>query len=193
MVVGVQFYNSEGTLKLRAFGKEIESFINANLGDIELTKDANVYKAFVSFKSTIPGIDTNTENVTVTRNLVIEFGMSNEKVDAGQSFLPYFDGTNVTPKNRRWLSGLGLLHYTRNHTYAGYVKPYLKTLNYGDLFLTETYPVARNFSFFIGCIIGTFFVVLLAYLGYRFYPYENRGSPNNHEQRAPLNNGETQL
>lgn len=53
--------------------------------------------------------------------------MSNERTDGGQEFVPFFDATDV--KNVSPLSGFGLLHYTNDDEYAGYVRPYLITYN----------------------------------------------------------------
>lgn len=129
LLSGLQFVNTQ-SLELRIFGKTIESFTLGVLGEDIYSLNNIPYNNYFSFNSTIPGISSDFPSLAVKKQTRIEFGMSNEEVDAGQSFVPYFDGNDVTMDVKSPLSGLGFLHYTKNESFSGYVKPYLITLNY---------------------------------------------------------------
>lgn len=72
----------------------------------------------------------NILNRDMFSNTVIKFGVSNQEADIGQTFVPFFDGVDVTFDFVSPLSGLGLLHYTNDDKYAGYIRPYLRSFNY---------------------------------------------------------------
>lgn len=68
-------------------------------------------------------------NIKIFKSKTIKFGRSIEKFDAGQSFVPYFDGSDVTTDNKVPLCGLRLLQFIGDESFAGYIKPQLITLN----------------------------------------------------------------
>lgn len=128
--LGVQFFTDyNGALTTRIFGKNIESFSLGKMGE-EMSKDAVDADKFKSCHGLIPKLKESNNIYTVLKNVIVQFGISNEKEDAGQSFVPYFDGSNVTMSVQAPLSGLGFLHFTNDLKYAGYIKPYIKSLNY---------------------------------------------------------------
>lgn len=64
----------------------------------------------------------------------INFDYSTEITDAGQSFVPYFDGDDVTFTHAAPISGIGIIHYTNDPEYAGYIWPIIETMDYGKVF-----------------------------------------------------------
>lgn len=123
-------------LSFRVFGKKFKNFVYGTLSEREVTSNA-VYYPDISFQNVNkqefkkPGLKGSSE-YTITKNQLINFGMSHEKSDAGQTFVPHFDGIDVTMDSKSPLSGIGLFHFTDNTRYAGYIKPYLFTLNQND-------------------------------------------------------------
>jgi hypothetical protein len=65
----------------------------------------------------------------------IQFGISNIENDEGQTFVPSFIGNDITTDSPCPLSGIGLMHYTNedDFSYAGHIKPYLKTFSFHHL------------------------------------------------------------
>jgi len=84
----------------------------------------------------IPGLSSG-RKFTIGRNRRVEFGISNEDEDAGQSFVPYFDGNEVTFDIKSPLSGITLIHYTNDVNYAGFIRPVIRSLDYRKLFSTS--------------------------------------------------------
>lgn len=66
----------------------------------------------------------------VSKNVKFAFVKSDEETDAGQSFLPYFDPSDVTFDQPAPLSMIEFAHYTNNEDYAGYIRPIIKSLDY---------------------------------------------------------------
>lgn len=60
--------------------------------------------------------------------------MTSEESDAGQSFGPFFDGSDIEFDSVAPISGIGLIHYTNDKDYAGYIRPTISSLNYQKLF-----------------------------------------------------------
>lgn len=120
-------------MSLRIFGKNIESFTLGRIGDDEYYADTANTGSEKSLNFKIPGLDLkSSQNFITNKHQTIEFGLSNEEVDAGQSFVPYFDGSDTSLDVKSPIAGLGFLHYTNNEDFAGFVKPYTITLNYDD-------------------------------------------------------------
>jgi hypothetical protein len=65
----------------------------------------------------------------------IDFNYSTEETDAGQTFVPFFDGDDVTFTHPAPISGMGLIHYTNDPKYAGYIWPIIETMDYGKIFV----------------------------------------------------------
>lgn len=88
----------------------------------------------------IPGIFSAKKQFKVQKNTRIRFGMSSEVMDAGQSFVPYFDGNDVSFDVKTPLSGLSFVHFTNDDNYAGYIKPVIVGLDYRKYFNTSYQP-----------------------------------------------------
>lgn len=141
------------TLTIRIFGRSIKSFSFGQLGEKTSFKEVKVPKNEVaeSFKDKIPRMNSQSSLFTKLTLRTVEFGISNEKADAGQSYVPYFDGSSVTLDVKGPLKGLGFVHYTNNQNYSGYIKPFVKTLDYKDFVhnLLDTDPslvFSKDFS-----------------------------------------------
>jgi hypothetical protein len=121
---------NSGRLSLRVYGKVIEDFNFGSLGRQTISFDAPEYNEVNDQELNAPGTITGTGNSDIVNKFkTIRFGMSNSLADAGQSFVPFFDGTEVTTDNKVPLAGIGFMHFTSSDEYAGYIKPYLITLN----------------------------------------------------------------
>lgn len=122
------------------------------MADEEMFENAAPVKNRQSFNDTIPGLDESSDKFKINKKLLIEFGLSNEEADAGQSFVPYFDGSDITFDVKSPLSGLGLFHYTRHSDYAGYIRPTLQSLNYENFIfdLKENDPTLKTSASLIG-------------------------------------------
>lgn len=99
---------------------------------VESCLDAKVFNSEKNITLKIPGVENSSDKFAVTKNKKVLFGLSNEEVDAGQSFVPYFDGADITLDVKSPLTGIGFLHYTKNESYAGYIRPFLNTLDYSN-------------------------------------------------------------
>ena len=87
-------------------------------------------------ENTIPLINTGL-TYNVYSNLRVYMGKGNEKRDAGQSFLPYFDSQNIELTIPAPLSGLELVYYN-SPSYGGFVRPRISSINYLDYLLTTS-------------------------------------------------------
>jgi len=81
----------------------------------------------------IPGLSNNATSFFKTYKRLIEFKISDEEKDAGQTLVPYFDGSPVEIEMTSPLSGIAFVHYSNQRDYAGYIRPVLKTFNYLSL------------------------------------------------------------
>ena len=81
----------------------------------------------------IPLIDS-LKPYTISTYVRVFMGKGNEKKDAGQSYLPYFDSQNIELSIPAPLSGLQLIYY-KNDNYAGFVRPRISPINYLDYLL----------------------------------------------------------
>lgn len=116
-------------LSLTSFGRHIENFALGTLENNEMMQEASSSGGGTNnqeFKH--PG-KSNSTNIKVNKNRIISFGLSNEKSDAGQQFVPFFDGSDISINSLSPLSGFGLLHYTDDEDYAGYIRPFLIIFN----------------------------------------------------------------
>lgn len=89
----------------------------------------------------IPLINYDVKEYSVYSNKRIIMGKGNEKKDAGQSYLPYFDSQSITMAIPAPLSGLQLVHYYTSGnpaSYAGFVRLRISTINYLDYLLTTS-------------------------------------------------------
>lgn len=130
-VLGIQLTAIGDVLSMKSFGRNFESFVLGTLENNEVTQEASssggkLKHSDQSFKN--PGKSDSTI-IKVKKNQIISFGLSNEKSDAGQQFVPFFDGSDVTIDSLSPLSGFGLLQWTTDEEYAGYISPFLITYN----------------------------------------------------------------
>ena len=63
--------------------------------------------------------------------------MSSLIADAGQSMVPYFDSTDISFDVRAPLGGIGFFHHSSSSDYAGYIRPFIYSLNY--FIITDKY------------------------------------------------------
>lgn len=123
------FYAHGDTLNLRTFGKKIDDYCLSKINDESGLSNAAISSDIPinqEFKNTGSSPDAS---VKIKKNRVFMFGLSSEETDAGQNFVPYFDGSDVAD-GRVPLSGIGLLHFSSDFKiFSGYIKPYLITLN----------------------------------------------------------------
>jgi hypothetical protein len=116
-------------LSLSIIGRELLDFKNSTLGS-EIVKNTGSIDKFFNAYDKIPELSKTNTLYTVRMNARVSFSISNEKADAGQSFVPYFDGSEVSFNIKSPLSGLTFVHYTNDESYAGYVKPVISSLDY---------------------------------------------------------------
>lgn len=69
-------------------------------------------------------------NFTVSRDVIVRFQKSDERTDAGQSFVPFFDPIEATFDPPAPLSMIELIHYTNDAKYSGFIRPLIKSLDY---------------------------------------------------------------
>jgi hypothetical protein len=63
----------------------------------------------------------------------LEFLKSDDATDAGQNLVPYFDANDVEFYSRGPITSVGLIHYTNDEIFAGYIKPTIKSLDWSIL------------------------------------------------------------
>lgn len=117
---------------MEAYGKEIENFNAGKLSNTFSNSTFELSSSLLDLEYKIPGVSFSSK-LSVIKSKIIKFGRSNEKADAGQSFVPYFDGSEVTTENKVPLSGIELIHFSDDHNYAGYIKPNLITFDVSKL------------------------------------------------------------
>lgn len=83
-------------------------------------------------------LSSTNETFIVNQDGAIKFGRSSEESDGGQSFVPFFDGHNIEFDSAAPISGIGIMHYTNNMQYGGYIRPTISSLNYKKIF-KDTY------------------------------------------------------
>jgi hypothetical protein len=127
VVTGISFYARGEKLMFRTNGREIADFLTGTLGR-SIFDDARDYETVNNCEHRKPGSSGSQYNVSKFQT--IRFGLSDQESDASQNFVPYFDGSVVTTETLTPIAGIGLMHFTGDREYAGYIKPYLVTLNY---------------------------------------------------------------
>lgn len=123
------------------FGSVIESFSLGKMMEQDNTDHAQKTDDHLSIHGRIPGLSPSSYIYRITTSSRIVFGTSNEREDAGQTFVPFLDSNEVTLNIKAPLAGIGLLHYSNRDDYAGYIKPYIRTLNYVDYLSWQSAPV----------------------------------------------------
>ncbi|CAO1337283.1 unnamed protein product [Diamesa serratosioi] len=137
IMTSFHFYKDGLTVSIKIFGHVLDDFVMGTLD----TSIASVQQWFVlasigemSIEGKIVGLRDNFMDFTRTTRKTIKFGVSDEKTDAGQSFVPYFDGADIQFDKPAPLSGLGFMHYTNDVSYAGYIRPYIMSFKYKNVF-----------------------------------------------------------
>ncbi|CAO1353050.1 unnamed protein product [Diamesa tonsa] len=130
-VTGLQLFQNKNSLRLRVFSRWFKSFADGTISEREDTNydDDNDNTVFF-IQDKIPLIATRPGPINLNWNYNILFGTSNQKSDAGQSMVPYFDSTDITFDVKAPLGGIGFLHHTSSVEYAGFIRPYILNLNY---------------------------------------------------------------
>jgi hypothetical protein len=135
ILTGVQFerFGYDEFIRLKIYGAHIVK--NPNLIDsldfrrtiISITTypRPNIFQS-QSVKGRKLRIQNINNPLLVTRSGAIEFNTSEEKQDAGQSTIPFFDSSDIVQDLPLVLTGIGFIHYT-NKDYGGYLRPFLRT------------------------------------------------------------------
>ncbi|CAO1331992.1 unnamed protein product [Diamesa serratosioi] len=134
IMTGVQFVENGGSVSIQIFGQVLNDFEKGILDTSISTESDNGLTFVKSIEGKIVGLRDNFMDFKRTSKKTIHFGVSDEKTDAGQSFVPYFDGTNIEFDKPAPLSGLGFLHYSNDDSYAGYIRPYIRSFKYKNVF-----------------------------------------------------------
>ncbi|CAO1373543.1 unnamed protein product [Diamesa hyperborea] len=129
---GFQLFQSRRSLRLRVFSKSFQNFVKGRISDKEeIHYDNRIQnKKRLYFQDKIPLISKRPGTVSTKWNYDIFFGTSNQETDAGQTMLPFFDSTNITFDEKAPLGGIGFFHHTSSSDYAGYIRPFIYSLNY---------------------------------------------------------------
>ncbi|CAO1331680.1 unnamed protein product [Diamesa serratosioi] len=125
---GIQFVSENGRMKLKVFGKEhlnLEGTLSGNEKEY-ISQNSDVHRIV----DKIPKLKKESKKFTKIIDKAIQFEVSNDSEDAGQSFVPYLDGSDIEFDVKAPLSGIGFMHYTNDDNYAGYIRPYLKSFKY---------------------------------------------------------------
>jgi hypothetical protein len=140
---GVQFKYTFIGASWSIYGRKLVDFNRGILGSEENVNSVGNYRYDAS--DLIPGLSSG-KRFTIGKNRRVSFGISNEDEDAGQSFVPYFDGNEVTFDIKSPLTGISLIHYTNDPKYAGFIRPVIRSLDYRKLFSTS-YQVEKFAQF----------------------------------------------
>lgn len=117
------------------YGREFESFTKGILGK-NVFSYGDEPNPKTSLTNKLPGL-AEFGSYSFLQNTILKFEVSNEDEDAGQSFLPYLDGSPITFEIPSPLGGIQLFHYTNKDTYGGFIRPNLNSLDYRKIFKKE--------------------------------------------------------
>lgn len=127
-ISGFMFEKYGNSIGYTVFAKTIIDLATGELDDSEEVYTELGYGTKFNSAGKHPGLSTGS---TYTKQMLgkVYFGKSNQYIDAGQSFLPYFDGNDVEFDVKIPLAEIGFFHYTNNNSYyAGYLKPYIGSI-----------------------------------------------------------------
>lgn len=114
---------------MKVYGKILESFEDGILGNVEyLAPSKNRYRQLSIGNQ--PGLKSKDRSFTVSQDVWLEFGKSDEGTDAAQTFVPYFDSYSATFDPPAPISMVNLIHVTNNGDHAGFIRPWVKSLDY---------------------------------------------------------------
>lgn len=113
---------------MEVYGRELSLLEGTLNGDEVSAGDGGDYQTLSTGNRVGIGSKENRQNVS--RDVKIYFKKSDERSDAGQSYVPHFDPTEVTFNEPAPLSMIELVHYTDFSDYAGFIRPVVKSLDY---------------------------------------------------------------
>lgn len=119
-------------VKLTLFGKEIENVIEGTLGKkeerVEGVTSSDDFKPGVKV-----GLKADVLSSIIVKSIKLKFGMSDDDTDAMQSYVPYFDAHEAVFQVPSPLSSIGMIYYTNDKEYAGYVKLTIKSMHFDSI------------------------------------------------------------
>lgn len=127
---------------MNIYGRRISNLQTGSLDSSEISTNSNSESSFpyIEWSEKIPGLnkDLNSERFFKSTQKsrpkkLAWFDTSNMDKDMGQTLLPRFISEDVTADSAVPLSGIGLMHYTNDAAYGGFIKPYFKTFNFNYL------------------------------------------------------------
>ncbi|CAO1346334.1 unnamed protein product [Diamesa tonsa] len=130
ILTAIQFVQKDGSVRLQVNGQGLIDFEMGKMGPPWSFMKKYAWTDVKSIEGKLIGLRNHSTVYTKTTNQIIKFGVSDEKTDAGQSFVPYFDGTAIEFDNKTPLSGVGFMHFTNDDSYAGYIRPYIMSFRY---------------------------------------------------------------
>lgn len=130
ILTAIQFVQKDGSVRLKVNGQGLIDFEMGKMGPPWSFMKKYAWTNVKSIEGKLIGLRNHSTVYTKTTNQIIKFGVSDEKTDAGQSFVPYFDGTAIEFDNKTPLSGVGFMHFTNDDSYAGYIRPYIMSFRY---------------------------------------------------------------
>lgn len=202
-VLGIQLTAIGDVLSLKSFGRNFESFVLGTLENNEVMQEVSSSGGRLIYNDLNlrnPGKSDST-NIKVNKNQIISFGLSNEKSDASQQFVPFFDASEVTIDGLSPLSGFGLLHWTTDEDHAGYISPFLITYNVNAYlekiderdFASGTIEADSSQKkidqSFMWVAIGVVLALILCGTALYYFYYHNRNTTSNRASGDNINKG----
>jgi hypothetical protein len=136
-LTGLQFIKNRGTLRLRVFGKTIDSqsFSYGLMKKNESTRSKSTYiTKNLNLDSLTEGLATGNKikypDFKIIKDRQLVFG---QKI-VGKSFLKFFDTKEATFDVKSPIAGIGFYLYTNSDQHIGYIRPYLVAMNYKSFF-----------------------------------------------------------
>jgi hypothetical protein len=103
------------------FGRQIIDISNGTLSkNVEVMAVNNDARRFTTGQKI--GLNDQLQFL-IANNGALNFRISDARTDAGQNLVPYFDANHATFDTVAPISSFGLVHYTTNTGYAGYIRP----------------------------------------------------------------------
>lgn len=128
MFLGLQLVRSSDKVSLKLFGRSFGFTTGImSVAESEAVDSKSQHGWDIGGR---PELNAGNSFLTQTTNYNFKFRMSDEKFDAGQSFVPYFDSTAISFDLPAPLSSIGLSRLRNDHNYAGFVRPTIKSLDY---------------------------------------------------------------
>lgn len=117
---------------MHVYGKQILDFAKGTLGSVQLLSNGTSNDMNVDFGN-VPMLSKYSDKFEIKNEGCFQFKKSNEEADAGQSFLPYFDPVEANFDRPGPLSVIKLIHYTNDEKHAGFIRPFIKSIDYKKL------------------------------------------------------------